>query len=158
MMWRDRLLEPPSDSISSGDPLLPLCPTNHDKGQGVLRLSIRMLPRLDPIHVSLPGRRQRSPLGSKLGSYLLACRTISKSADSLVDVSPQSYTYIILAAVGVHAIYLTYTMITTFTLRMNLEIQKTVVILGSQKTLPVAMSILTFFPDSIGEKVSRLSV
>ena len=51
----------------------------------------------------------------------------------------------------IHAVYLGFNFGMATLLRLPLPEKKAVVVMGSQKTLPMAMTVLTFLPPSFGE-------
>ena len=51
----------------------------------------------------------------------------------------------------IHAVYLGFNLGMATLLRLPLPEKKAVVVMGSQKTLPMAMTVLTFLPPSFGE-------
>ena len=51
----------------------------------------------------------------------------------------------------IHAVYLGFTFGMATLLRLPLPEKKAVVVMGCQKTLPMAMTVLTFLPPSFGE-------
>ncbi|KAL3927311.1 MAG: hypothetical protein SGPRY_002881, partial [Prymnesium sp.] len=57
---------------------------------------------------------------------------------------------LVLVGLGIHAIFLAFNFsVSTYLLRLPLEMRKAVVIMGSQKTLPMAMSIVAFLPAEV---------
>lgn len=93
-------------------------------------------------------------LALKVASAFFLCAIpwmkISQSADTFSTVSAQNYVILIFACVGIHALYLVLNYTTTrFLIPLNLSEQKAVVLCASQKTLPVAMSVLELLPATV---------
>ena len=78
---------------------------------------------------------------------------LSVSQAALVDLSLASIIGLLICGLVIHLIYLAFNYLcATYLLRSPLAIKKSLVIMGSQKTLPMAMTILSFFPESLGQQ------
>ena len=78
---------------------------------------------------------------------------LSVSQAALVDLSLASIIGLLICGLIIHLIYLAFNYLcATYLLRSPLAIKKSLVIMGSQKTLPMAMTILSFFPESLGQQ------
>ena len=77
---------------------------------------------------------------------------LSVSQATLVSLSAAQVVALLVCALILHLIYLALNYaVARHLLRLPLEMRKSVVIMCSQKTLPMAMTVLSFFPDSLGE-------
>lgn len=77
---------------------------------------------------------------------------LSVSQRTLVSLDAPQLAALLVCALLIHFIYLAlnYTA-ALYVLRLPLEMRKSVVIMCSQKTLPMAMTLLSFFPETLGE-------
>ncbi len=77
---------------------------------------------------------------------------LSVSQATLVALDASSLLALLACALLLHLVYLgcNYA-VARHILRLSLEMRKSLVIMTSQKTLPMAMTVLSFFPESLGE-------
>lgn len=88
-------------------------------------------------------------------SSLLLCfipwMALSTSSTSLRELSWQNVLGLLGCGLLIHAIYLVFNyFVAHCVLGTELSSKKALVIMGSQKTLPMAMTVLAFFPPSLG--------
>ena len=106
------------------------------------------------------GRWLRRPLGSwadanraritalsNLALISIPWMKFSESSDRLVAVAPASLLVVILAGLVIHGVYLALNDAATRLLRLDGPARKAVVLMASQKTLPVALTVLALIPD-----------
>lgn len=74
------------------------------------------------------------------------------TSDELSDLTAGSFFALAGLGVGTHAVFVLFTLALSLVARLQVEERKAVVILGSQKTLPVAVAVIDFLPDALGEK------
>jgi sodium/bile acid cotransporter 7 len=77
---------------------------------------------------------------------------ISQSAESILRLGPDSLLGVVGVAVGIHLIYLAWNFFGTSLFNFQTNIKKSLIIMGSQKTLPVAMAILSLLPPAFGNQ------
>jgi sodium/bile acid cotransporter 7 len=87
-------------------------------------------------------------LASNLALISIPWMKFSESSARLAKVAPLSLLAVVLAGLGIHGLYLLLNSGASALLRLAPEAKKAVVILASQKTLPVAMTVLAFLPES----------
>ena len=76
---------------------------------------------------------------------------LSFSQPALLALAPGALLGLLGCGVVVHLIYLAFNyLVAHYALRLPLPLEKSVVIMGSQKTLPMALTILSFFPPELG--------
>jgi len=101
-----------------------------------------------------PFLKRHKLLITNLSSFCLIClpwMKLSASQQALLSLSVGAVLGLIACGLVIHAIYLVFNFSAATVLRFPLDIKKSVVIMGSQKTLPMAMTVLSFFPDSLGQ-------
>ena len=77
---------------------------------------------------------------------------LSMSQATLVALDAGSLFTLLACALLIHLVYLACNYgVARHVLRLSLDMRKSLVIMASQKTLPMAMSVLSFFPQSLGE-------
>ena len=77
---------------------------------------------------------------------------LSISQATLVALDAGSLFALLGCALLIHLVYLACNYgVARHALRLSLDMRKSLVIMTSQKTLPMAMSVLSFFPQSLGE-------
>lgn len=77
---------------------------------------------------------------------------LSVSRDQLLALTLGAVAGLLACGLAVHAVYLAFNyVVARHVLRLPLALRKSVVIMCSQKTLPMAMTILSYFPASLGE-------
>jgi len=103
----------------------------------------------------LPFLKKHKTLIGNFSSLCLICipwMKLSVSQPALLALSAAEIAALIGCGLTIHAIYLAFNFaFATYVLRCPLDIKKSIVIMGSQKTLPMAMTVLSFFPPSLGE-------
>lgn len=92
--------------------------------------------------------RPRLTFLSSLALLSIPWMKISESSDSLDQVAFRSLLALVVSGLAIHAIYLLLNDGVCRLLQFPVAVRKAVVILASQKTLPVAMAILAFLPES----------
>jgi len=79
--------------------------------------------------------------------------SISKSQDKIVQLDGSSLVALLLVGLSIHVIYLVFNFVVAkHVLRLPIAMSKSVVIMCSQKTLPMAMTIVSFLPPEVGEQ------
>mmetsp|Transcript_27171 Transcript_27171/g.65383 ORF Transcript_27171/g.65383 Transcript_27171/m.65383 type:complete len:386 (+) Transcript_27171:46-1203(+) len=76
---------------------------------------------------------------------------ISGSRDDITSQSGVSLLVCVLFGLLLHSVFLVFNYTVACAARWPLDIRKSVVIMTSEKTLPVAMTVLAFFPTSVGD-------
>jgi sodium/bile acid cotransporter 7 len=92
--------------------------------------------------------RSRLTLLSSLALLSIPWMKISESSESLGQVALSGLLVLVVSGLVIHAIYLLINDGACRLFRFPAGVRKAVVILASQKTLPVAMAILAFLPES----------
>mmetsp|Transcript_20831 Transcript_20831/g.44753 ORF Transcript_20831/g.44753 Transcript_20831/m.44753 type:complete len:254 (-) Transcript_20831:94-855(-) len=78
--------------------------------------------------------------------------SISSSASVLKQLAWQNVIGLLIVGILIHVIYLTFNYAAaSFVLGLTTPTRKAVVIMASQKTLPMAITVLNLFPPSLGE-------
>jgi sodium/bile acid cotransporter 7 len=73
---------------------------------------------------------------------------VSVASDALSEMAIGNLLLTILAAIVLHLVYLAFNTLMTTPLGLNVKERKAVIILTSQKTLPVAVTVISFLDDS----------
>ena len=92
--------------------------------------------------------RPRITMTSNLALISVPWMKFSDSSERLAAIDPSSLLVVIAAGLVIHGVYLAVNSLSTRLLRLPLAARKAVVILASQKTLPVALTVLALVPDS----------
>jgi sodium/bile acid cotransporter 7 len=111
--------------------LLPLA-----AGKGLRHL---LVPWIEP-------RRYGIGLVSNVALISVPWMKFSQSSESLARMAVAVLAGIILAGLLIHGLYLAFNLVTTRMLGFPPPVRKAVVFLASQKTLPVALTVLAFLP------------
>lgn len=90
--------------------------------------------------------RARITLASNLALISIPWMKFSQSAERLAHTVSSSLALVVLAGALIHVLYLGINDAASRLLRLPLEMRKALVILASQKSLPVAMTVLAFLP------------
>ena len=90
--------------------------------------------------------RARITLASNLALISIPWMKFSQSAERLAHTLSSSLALVVLAGVLIHLLYLGINDAASRLLRLPIEVRKALVILASQKSLPVAMTVLAFLP------------
>jgi sodium/bile acid cotransporter 7 len=90
--------------------------------------------------------RARITMISNLALISVPWMKFSQSADKLAHTATASLALVVLAGVLIHLLYLAINDGASRVLRLPIELRKALVILASQKSLPVAMTVLAFLP------------
>ena len=103
----------------------------------------------------LPLLKRRKQLISNVANACLITipwMKLSASRASLLALSRGAIGGLLFCGLALHGLYLLFNYAcATWLLRCPLDVRKSVVIMASQKTLPMAMTVLAFFPSSLGE-------
>jgi sodium/bile acid cotransporter 7 len=136
----ERLLEAAGNvELSGGQLLLDLCLSI------LLPLALGRL--LQSFLAGWIGRhRAHITMASNLALISIPWMKFSQSAEKLGQLLASSLVLVVLAGALIHLLYLAFNDGASRLLRLPLEARKAVVILASQKTLPVAMTVLAFLP------------
>jgi sodium/bile acid cotransporter 7 len=92
--------------------------------------------------------RTRIILLSNLALISIPWMKFSESSDRLATVAVSNLLILVVAGLVVHATFLLLNTVVTKLLRLELAQRKAVVLMASQKTLPVALTVLALIPDS----------
>ena len=95
--------------------------------------------------------RFKVELGLINNSCLIAIvwMSISKSREKLVGESPLNIFIIVLAGIGLHFVFLAFNWtMTTPVLRLREKERRTVLLMTSQKTLPVAVTVISYLDEA----------
>ena len=83
--------------------------------------------------------------------------SVSKAAAQMSQLSGVEVVACFAIGIGMHCVYLAFNFaMARYVLRFPLAEKKAVVILTSQKTLPVALSVISFLPEALGVQVKDL--
>ena len=93
-------------------------------------------------------QRPRLSLASNAALITIPWMKFSESSERLVLVETSSLLVLVLSGLAIHALYLVFNGGVCALLRLELAARKAVVLMTSQKTLPVAMTVLAFLPES----------
>eukprot|EP00164_Ancoracysta_twista_P001714 GFYU01002248.1.p1 GENE.GFYU01002248.1~~GFYU01002248.1.p1 ORF type:complete len:406 (-),score=86.45 GFYU01002248.1:20-1237(-) len=92
-------------------------------------------------------------LASSFFLILVPFMKVSKSAEAFNSMDGVSFVLMLVGGILVHVLYLLFNFpIAVYGFRFETPEAKAVVFTTTQKTLPVALTILEFLPDSFGEK------
>mmetsp|Transcript_2408 Transcript_2408/g.5548 ORF Transcript_2408/g.5548 Transcript_2408/m.5548 type:complete len:508 (+) Transcript_2408:152-1675(+) len=96
---------------------------------------------------------------SSLFLVLIPWMKISSSAESFSQIDGLSFVYMWLTAIGIHIFYLAFNFVFAhFALRLKLPALIAVVLTCSQKTLPVAITVLQYLPTDIIGSVGLVTI
>lgn len=95
--------------------------------------------------------KQPLSLGSNGCIVLIAFLKLSESAKSLAAAGALALFLVLLLALAIHALYLGFNLLGCRLLRLPDAQLRSVVIMASQKTLPMAMAVLAALPPELGE-------
>ena len=127
--------------LSATDLLLKLCLSI------LLPLAVgRWLRRFLAAHVD--AHRPRITMLSNLALISIPWMKFSESSERLASVALASLAVLIVAGLAIHAVYLVLNYTVTRLAGFDLPTRKAVVLMTSQKTLPVALTVLALIPDS----------
>ena len=93
-------------------------------------------------------QRSRLSLASNAALISIPWMKFSESSERLAQVETASLLVLVASGLAIHAIYLVCNGGVCALLRLESAARKTVVLMASQKTLPVAMTVLAFLPDA----------
>ncbi len=85
---------------------------------------------------------------SSLALISIPWMKFSESSEKLSQIALASLALMLLSGLVIHVLYLLLNNGACRLLRLQIEARKAVVLLASQKTLPVAMAVLAFLPES----------
>lgn len=99
-------------------------------------------------------QKERLTLSSHVALACIPFMKVGSSHAQIVALDPASLVGVVLSAVVLHCLLLVvlFTATLPFPAVFPPPVRKAVVILGSEKTLPVAMAVLAFLPADLGEK------
>lgn len=98
------------------------------------------------VHGWVDRNRSRIALASNVALISVPWMKFSQSSERLAQIAPLSLLLLVIAGLAVHLLYLLFNQGGAWLLRLGLEERKAVVLLASQKTLPVALTVLAFLP------------
>ena len=93
-------------------------------------------------------QRPRLSLASNTALISIPWMKFSESSERLVQVETTSLLVLVASGVVIHAIYLAFNACACAVLHLESAARKAVILMSSQKTLPVAMTVLAFLPDT----------
>ena len=93
-------------------------------------------------------QRSRLTLASNAALISIPWMKFSESSGQLAQVEPMSLLILVVSGLAIHALYLLLNGGACVLLRIEAAARKAVVLMASQKTLPVAMTVLAFLPES----------
>lgn len=91
-------------------------------------------------------RRYRIGLVSNVALISVPWMKFSQSSEALARMALSVLVGIVVAGLLIHGLYLAFNLVTTRLLGFPPPVRKAVVLLASQKTLPVALTVLAFLP------------
>lgn len=120
------------------------------------KLSISFIP---PFKTFQNNHKLGFKLTSSLCLILCPWMKLSQSHSTLLSIDLKDMFFLLASAVISHLTYINYTnslfiliFILCFLIKTPYAERKAIIILGSEKTLPVALTVLEAFPDSLGVK------
>ena len=96
----------------------------------------------------LDAQRARLSLASNAALISIPWMKFSESSGQLAAVEPVSLLILVVSGLAIHALYLLLNGGICVLLQLEAAARRAVVLMTSQKTLPVAMTVLAFLPDS----------
>ncbi len=93
-------------------------------------------------------QRSRLSLASNAALISIPWMKFSESSERLAQVETGSLLVLVVSGLAIHASYLVFNGGFVALLQLDAAARKAVVLMSSQKTLPVAMTVLAFLPDS----------
>ena len=96
----------------------------------------------------IDAQRSRLTLASNAALISIPWMKFSESSGRLAQIEPASLLIMVVSGLAIHALYLLLNGGACVLLQLEAAARKTVVLMASQKTLPVAMTVLAFLPDS----------
>lgn len=78
-------------------------------------------------------------------------QTLSRSQSKLIKQDPIDILQVIAAGIGMHLVYLIWNFGAVTLLRIDQKERKAVLILASQKTLPVSVTVISFLSEKVGD-------
>lgn len=96
----------------------------------------------------LDAQRTRLSLASNAALISIPWMKFSESSGQLAEVEPVSLLVLVVSGLAIHALYLLLNGGVCVLLQLEAAARRAVVLMTSQKTLPVAMTVLAFLPDS----------
>jgi len=88
--------------------------------------------------------------GSNLCLITIVNMSVSKSQSKIVSLNIGAIVGLAFTGLVIHAIFLAFNyLVATHALKLRLDLKKSVVVMCSQKTLPMAMTIVALFPDCL---------
>jgi len=100
-----------------------------------------------PVKGWVKANKQKLTMTSSLMIILVVWQSFSRSMDSLMEQNAGHVFALILVVVVLHFAFLTVNFVATKALRLDWPESKTIMLMCSQKTLPVAMSVLAYLPE-----------
>ena len=97
----------------------------------------------------IDAQRARLSLASNAALISIPWMKFSESSGPLAEVEPVSLLILVVSGLAIHALYLLLNGGVCVLLRLEAAARRAVVLMTSQKTLPVAMTVLAFLPDSV---------
>ncbi|GMH41275.1 hypothetical protein BSKO_09185 [Bryopsis sp. KO-2023] len=130
-----------------------------DTTQLVVKLTLTILipllvgKGLREVHVTVQElvTKHKIPL-SLISNGSLICvvwQTLSRSQDSIIDQHILNILEVLAAAIAMHLIFLVFNFGAVGVLRMSERERKAVLIMASQKTLPVSVTVISFLDESV---------
>eukprot|EP01023_Acetabularia_acetabulum_P047811 TRINITY_DN5041_c0_g1_i1.p1 TRINITY_DN5041_c0_g1~~TRINITY_DN5041_c0_g1_i1.p1 ORF type:complete len:380 (-),score=40.07 TRINITY_DN5041_c0_g1_i1:102-1241(-) len=83
---------------------------------------------------------------------MVVWQTISQSQESIVNTKFTSILLLILSGIGLHFLYLALNFACVNAARWEVSEQRAVLLIASQKTLPVAITIISYFGAAVGDQ------
>ena len=96
----------------------------------------------------IDAQRARLSLASNAALISIPWMKFSESSGQLAEVEPVSLLILVGSGLAIHALYLLLNGGVCVLLQLEAAARRAVVLMTSQKTLPVAMTVLAFLPDS----------
>ena len=121
----------------------------------LLPLSIgKALRELSPrLRAALALHKQLAGNVSSFCLLLIPWMELSVSQQKLLTLDAGALLGLLLCGLVLHLIYLAFNFaVARYILRLRLELRKSVVIMASQKALSISMTVLSFFPATLGER------
>ena len=113
----------------------------------------KLLQRWGKIRLWVSAHGKHLKLASSGFLCIIPWMKVSSSADEFKTVPASSFVLVLVAGIVVHLIYLCLNYsVAEWLLCLPLNEKKATVIITSQKTLPVAMTVLEFLPPTLGQK------
>ena len=92
--------------------------------------------------------RRQLTTASNLALIIIPWMKFSESSEKLAQIALGNLALLVISGLAIHVFYLAFNNVASSILHLTSAARKAVVLMASQKTLPVAMTVLAFLPDT----------